>query len=152
HGRSVERPAAEHDVERCAAEGTEQCRVGNATPELLERGLGTVGAAGRLAADKDGCVHGAGRGSGNALDLQARLLQQAIEHSPGEGAVRASALKREVHEERRAVAFRLWIHCGRSAFRPDRNAPGREVTAFLPRLSLCYSLTAKSSRRATDRI
>jgi hypothetical protein len=37
-------------------------------------------------------VHGAGRGAGNAVDLQPRLFEQPIEHAPGEGAVRAAAL------------------------------------------------------------
>ena len=109
HRRSVERPAAEHHVERRAAEGAEQCRVGNAPPELLERGLGTLGAARSLAADQDGCVHGAGRGSGNALDLESRLLQKAIEDPPGKGTVRATALERQVH--RGAARRRLSPWC-----------------------------------------
>ena len=40
-----------------------------------------------------GGVHGAGRRAGNAVELQPRLLQQPVEHAPGEGAVRAAALQ-----------------------------------------------------------
>ena len=45
-------------------------------------------------------VHGAGRGPGNAVDLEPRLFEQAIEHAPGEGAMRAAALEREIDEKR----------------------------------------------------
>ncbi len=38
----------------------------------------------------------AGRGAGNALDLEAAVVEQLIEHAPGEGAMRAAALQREV--------------------------------------------------------
>jgi GAF domain-containing protein len=41
-------------------------------------------------------VHRAGRGTGDALDLDPRVLEHMIEHTPGEGAVRAAALQRQV--------------------------------------------------------
>ena len=37
-------------------------------------------------------VHGAGAGAADALDLDALVLQEAIEHAPGERAVGAAAL------------------------------------------------------------
>ena len=60
HWGGVERPAPEHDVERRAPEGAEQGSLRDAPPELLERRLGAVRAAGGVAADEHGGVHRAG--------------------------------------------------------------------------------------------
>jgi len=43
-------------------------------------------------------IHGAGRGPGYGLDREPRLLEQPVEHPPGEGAVRAAALQGEVDQ------------------------------------------------------
>ena len=45
-----------------------------------------------------GGVHRAGRGGGDALDLDVVVLEQPVERAPGEGAVRAAALQREVDD------------------------------------------------------
>ena len=45
-----------------------------------------------------GGVHRAGGGGGDAFDLDVVLLEQAVERAPGEGAVRAAALQREVDD------------------------------------------------------
>src|SRR3546814_5045470 len=50
----------------------------------------------RSLGDENG-VHGAGGGAADRLDRDALVGQQAVEHAPGEGAVRAAALQREVH-------------------------------------------------------
>ena len=36
------------------------------------------------------------RGAGNALDLEPAIVEQLVEHAPGEGAVRAAALQRQI--------------------------------------------------------
>jgi hypothetical protein len=41
-------------------------------------------------------VDRAGRGAGNALDREPAVFEQMLEHAPGEGAVRAPALQREI--------------------------------------------------------
>src|SRR5690606_3475395 len=47
-----------------------------------------------------------GRGAGNAFDLQPLLLEQAVEHAPGEGAMGAAALQGQVDLQRRTTARR----------------------------------------------
>jgi hypothetical protein len=45
-----------------------------------------------------GGIHGAGRGAGYRLDGEPGLLEQAVEHTPGEGAMRPAALQGEVDQ------------------------------------------------------
>jgi hypothetical protein len=40
-------------------------------------------------------VHGAGTGAGDGLDLEPPILEQMVEHPPGEGAMGTAALKSE---------------------------------------------------------
>jgi hypothetical protein len=47
-------------------------------------------------------VHRARRGAGDAVDFEPGLLQQPVDRAPGEGAMCAAALQREVHEQRLA--------------------------------------------------
>ena len=51
--------------------------------------------ASRVAGRERGCVHRTGARPADRLDDDAPILEQAIEHAPGERAVRAPALKRE---------------------------------------------------------
>ena len=74
--------APEHDVERRAAEGTEQGGIRDAPPELLECRLGAVRAAFGVAADEDGGVHGAGGSAGNAVDLEPWFVEEPVEDAP----------------------------------------------------------------------
>ena len=98
--RVVERPAAEEDIERTALERAEPRRVGDPLPEILKRLPGTFGAAVEEAGCKDRRVHRTGGRARDAVDDDAGLLEQAVEHAPGEGAMRPAALKREVHRDR----------------------------------------------------
>ena len=52
-----------------------------------------------MAVDQHRGVHRAGGGAGDAVDLEPGLFQQAVEHAPGEGAMRAAALEGEVDED-----------------------------------------------------
>jgi hypothetical protein len=58
------------------------------------------------------CVHRAGAGRADAIDLESRLLEQPIQHAPGEGAVSASTLKRKVG----GLDLRNW--CDRKRWTP----------------------------------
>ena len=51
-------------------------------------------------------VHGAGRCTGNADGEEPGLLQQPIQHAPGEGAMGASTLESQIHGDGRAIAGR----------------------------------------------
>jgi hypothetical protein len=53
--------------------------------------------------DEHRSVHGSRGRSGDTLDAQPSLFQQAIDHTPGESAVRTAALQREVHKYRIAT-------------------------------------------------
>ena len=65
-------------------------------PEIGEPLARLVGSAALEAVGEHHRVDRAGRGAGNALDREPPVLQQMIEHAPGEGAMRAAALQREV--------------------------------------------------------
>jgi hypothetical protein len=58
--------------------------------------LGGLAAADCEAVGEHDSVHRAGAGRADAIDLEPRLLEQPIQHAPGEGAVSASTLKRTV--------------------------------------------------------
>ena len=94
----VERPATEQHVERPALERAERAARETLRQKLSKRGARAFGPAFGMAIDQHGGVHRAGRGAGNAVDLQPGLLEQAIENAPGKGAVRAAALQREIDE------------------------------------------------------
>ena len=67
-------------------------------------------------------VHRAGAGSADGDDLESRLLQQPVEHAPGEGTVRAAALKRDGQADG---------HAGCSIRAPGTRAlPDRVLTHF----------------------
>ena len=98
--RVVERPVAAQPVERRALERAEGRRARHPPPEVLERSAGGLAAADGHAMGEDRGVHRAGRGAGDRLDLDPGLLQQPVEHAPGQGAVRSAALQRQVDQQR----------------------------------------------------
>jgi len=102
----VECPAAQHDVERRALERAQRGGPRYPLPEILQRGARAFGAVRGIAVDQHRGIHRARRGPGDPLDAQPRLLEQAVEHAPGERAVRAAALQREVDENRRMFRCR----------------------------------------------
>ena len=103
HGRGIERPAPEQHVERPTPERTEAGGVRDAPPESLKRLTRAGSPALLMAVDQHRGVHRAGGGAGNAVDLEPGLLEQAVEHPPGEGAVGAPALEGEIDEDGTAV-------------------------------------------------
>ena len=96
----VERPAAEQHIQRRAPQRAEQSHPGHATPEALKRAEGALGPAYGMTIGQHRPVHGAGRGAGDAVDPQPWLLEQPIQHAPGERAMRAAALQRQIHQNR----------------------------------------------------
>jgi len=103
--RMVERPAAQQDVERRAPQRAEQRRARYAPPKILQRGAGAVGALVGIAVDQHRGIHRSRRRAGDTVDAQPRLLEQAVEHAPREGAMGAAALQREVHQNGGAGRF-----------------------------------------------
>ena len=77
--------------------------LGHTLPETAQVGPGAFAATLHQAGGQGHGVHGAGAGAADAGDLQRFVFQQAIEHAPGEGAVRSTALQGEVE-----LLFALW--------------------------------------------
>jgi hypothetical protein len=97
--RMVQTPAIEKHVEKPAPERAEQSCPGNAAPEALERRTCRFRPALGITVDQHGGVHRPSGGPRNAVDLQTRLLQQAIESAPGKSTMRAATLQREVDKD-----------------------------------------------------
>ena len=83
----VERPAAEQPVERAALQRAEGGSLGDLAPERFEFLARALVAGLGMTVGHHGGVHGAGRGARDGLDGELALLEQAVQHAPGEGAV-----------------------------------------------------------------
>jgi hypothetical protein len=70
----------------------------NPSPERFQRCPRDLGAAAGMTGNHHRGIHGPGRGSGYGLDVQPRLLQEPVQHTPGERAVSAASLKRKVDQ------------------------------------------------------
>ena len=95
-GAEVEAVVLRHAVEQRGLQRRGGGGMRDAAPEVGERPAGAVASALGKAVGQHRGVHGAGAGRGDALDVDAAVLHQLVEHAPGEGAVRAAALQREV--------------------------------------------------------
>ena len=81
-----------------------------APPEVGKAGARDVRPAASEAVGDHHRVHRAGRRAGDAFDREAPVLEDVVEHAPGEGAVRAATLKREIDALLGAWrGLRLWI-------------------------------------------
>src|SRR6185369_9418519 len=94
--RIVEIPVALQAVERCALDRAGHGVRAELGPEVAQRLARAVAAVAHPALQQDGGVHRAGAGAAHRLELQPSVLDQGIEHAPGEGAVRAAALQGEI--------------------------------------------------------
>jgi hypothetical protein len=101
--------SAQHYVERRAPEWTEQRRTGNAFPEPLEPRLGVLSSSLRITINENRGVHRACRGARYAFDAKPRLLEEAVEHAPGEGAMRPAPLQGKVDQD--LAVIRIGGHC-----------------------------------------
>ena len=69
----------------------------NRHPEFFQRRPCAIAAAAHQAVGKNNGIHGAGAGAADTLEVQAPVLQQAIEYAPGECAVGAAPLQGKVY-------------------------------------------------------
>ena len=123
-GRVVERPAAEQPVERAALQRAEGGGLGDLAPERFEFLARSLVARPGMAVGHHGGVHGAGRRARYGFDGEPALLEQAVQHAPGEGAVRAATLQGQVDELRR------WL-CRHGQYSFGKN-PSRTQTVMAP--------------------
>ena len=79
-----------------------RCTAGSPPPKLAARQNSAeppprlLRSAAREPVGEHDRIHGAGRRAGDAVDGDAAVGEQAVEHAPGEGAVRAAALQGEI--------------------------------------------------------
>ena len=69
-------------------------KVARLAPESLEAGARVIGAAVLQAGDEQQRIDRAGTRPADGVEFDA-VLEQTVEHAPGEGAERASSLKRK---------------------------------------------------------
>jgi hypothetical protein len=81
-------------LERAEAGG-----VGDPPPERLERISCAGGPAFLMPVDQHRSIHRARGCARDAVDLEPGLLEQAVEHAPGECAVRPAALQSKIDED-----------------------------------------------------
>src|SRR5260370_37188650 len=77
-------------------DGREPAELAQAAPEAVELGARAGGAALAVPLRQQRRIDGAGAGAADALDADPVVLEQPVEHAPGEGAVGAAALQREI--------------------------------------------------------
>jgi len=91
-GRAAALAAAPH--------GQEPAGLAHRPPDGFELGARPLGAALQVAGGQGDRIDGAGAGAADAVDLERPAFQEAVEHAPGEGAVGAAALQREIDRPR----------------------------------------------------
>ena len=74
------------------------CQARDPLPEVRERGRRARAPTDGETVGEHDRVHSAGTGRADAVDLEPRLLHEPVEHAPGEGAMGAAALQREIGE------------------------------------------------------
>ncbi len=74
--------------------------VADLAPESIERLARALCPAGGVALRQHHGVQGAGTGAAEPFDDDALILEQPVEHAPGERAMRAAALQREIDAAR----------------------------------------------------
>ena len=111
----IGRDHAGHDVEgdlagAAATQRREARGVGRSAPQGLQLGPGALRPVFQEAGCQGDGIEGAGAGAADPVEAGPAVLQEAVQHAPGEGAVGTAALKRQVE----------WLHrpgsagpCGR---------------------------------------
>src|SRR5271167_528284 len=93
--RGVQAPIPHKLVEnRSANRAILRPRAGS-RPEFFEAFARLGGAAARHPVSERDCIHGAGAGAADRLDVKPLVLEQLVEDAPGKGAMRATALQGE---------------------------------------------------------
>jgi len=88
-----------------------------------------------------GCIHRTGRLAGDRVNPQPGLLDQSIEHAPGERAIRTAALQSEVHQNRFS---RCYLH--RQALRSEMKRHLIQDQATMLRLDPSYDRRSSANR------
>src|SRR4051794_2505554 len=83
-------------IQPCRLEWAEACLTGHSHPEPVEQFPRFLTAADRHAIGQDGTVDGTGAGAADAFIAQPVVLQQAVEHAPGKGAMGACPLESQI--------------------------------------------------------
>ena len=96
-GRKIQAEIARHLVEHGRLENAGGGQFRQPLPIGLQHALRLVAAAGGKPARQHYGVDGAGAGGTDAVKANSLVLEQPIKHTPGEGAVAADALQRQVH-------------------------------------------------------
>ena len=94
--RGFHRHQRQHAVEHRALRARQVAADRGRAPEFGEPLARLFAAAARKTVGEHHRVHGAGGRAGHARDMDAAVFQQMIDHAPGEGAMRAAALKRQI--------------------------------------------------------
>jgi hypothetical protein len=94
-GRVVQAPIPHEHVDYGASDRAVSRRGTGSGPEFFEALAGLGGAATRHPVGKRNCVHGAGAGAADRLDVKPLVLKKLVEDAPGKSAVRAAALQGE---------------------------------------------------------
>ena len=95
--RVVHRPLAQQHVDWTATQRAQQGRIRGQLPEAFQGDPGALGATRGIAVAQDRGIHGPGGGTGESVDAEPGLLQEPVQHPPGEGAVGPPTLQGEVH-------------------------------------------------------
>ena len=91
--RVVEAPIAHHNIDRRAADRAQAGGCAGRRPEAFEALAGLVRAADRHAIGERDRVHRSGAGAAHRLDAEPLVCKELVEHTPGEGTVRAAPLQ-----------------------------------------------------------
>src|SRR5262245_31610668 len=95
-GRVLEPVIVRDAIEHRGLQRTERSRMRDTAPETGQRLPRPFAPADGQAVGQYSGVHRARAGRADALEPDARVLENAVEHAPGERAVRAAALQCEV--------------------------------------------------------
>ena len=69
------------------------------SPEILERFPSAVAPSYSVAISQNCGIHRPCRGARNAIDLDGRLFQEAVQNTPGKRTMRAASLQRKIDEK-----------------------------------------------------
>ena len=119
-------------VEHAALHGRQIAVEADRAPEIGEALARLLGPAAPESVGQHHRVHGPGRCAGHALDAQPLVREDVIDRAPGERAVRAASLQRQI-DLLRACQAALGHRLRRGAERPDQAAEPRNLN---PHVSL----------------
>src|SRR5271157_4697780 len=93
--RSMRSSSAE--IHRTRLKRAQSRGVADAPPKCGKRLAGSLSAADGQPVGEDRSIHRPRAGRANSLESQGLLFQKAVKHTPGEGAMRAAALKGQIY-------------------------------------------------------